>query len=194
MFPRPEPPRLMALARAAARIAGGPPRRILEKPDRPNPPVRAEVKPVPGAARHTNQVAGLDFDGDHRAASRPDVEQTAALQNEPDFILIVPMLAVEFGQHGVEPRLWRRDVNHVRGDVASARLELFNFSPVSGETGLGRRPGRHRVFRLPALVMDADGSEVLPDGLCVIQNTVLIGKFNDGHGLLPPCLPPKKSR
>jgi hypothetical protein len=43
-----------------------------------------------------------------------DVKQAAALDNEPDLILVVPVLAAELVQHGVEVRRVRKHVDDVR--------------------------------------------------------------------------------
>ena len=47
------------------------------------------------AARHADQIAGLDLDREHRAVRRVDVKQPAALDDEAHLVLVVPVLAVE---------------------------------------------------------------------------------------------------
>ena len=50
------------------------------------------------------EIAGLDFDREHRAALRVDVEQPAPFDDEAHFVLVVPVLAAELREHRVEVR------------------------------------------------------------------------------------------
>jgi hypothetical protein len=45
-------------------IEWGPTCHILKQTDGSNAAIGAEVEPMPGAPRDTNQIAGFDFDGD----------------------------------------------------------------------------------------------------------------------------------
>ena len=44
--------------------------------------------------RHADEIAGFDLDREHRALRRMDVEQPAPLDDEADFVLVVPVLGV----------------------------------------------------------------------------------------------------
>src|SRR5690349_11665324 len=98
--------------------------RILEQPNRTNAPIGAKIKPVVRAARYANQIASLDFNREHRARSRVNVKQSAALDDEADFVLVVPVLTVELVEHDVEVRRVRKHVDHVCCYVSALGLEL----------------------------------------------------------------------
>ena len=69
--------------------------------------VGAQIEPVMGPPRHADQIAGFDLDGEHRPLRRVHVEKTTALDDEADFVLVVPVFATELGEHGVEIRVSR---------------------------------------------------------------------------------------
>ena len=62
-----------------------------------------------------------------------NVKQPAALDDEPHFVLVVPVLGVELREHRVEARRVGLDVDDVGGDVAAARLELVDLAGVRRE-------------------------------------------------------------
>ena len=95
---RTEADRLESLVDAALGVVRRPARRILEQPDRADAAIGAEIEPVMRAARHADQIAGLDFDREDRAARRMDVEQAAAFDDEADLVLVVPVLAIELAR------------------------------------------------------------------------------------------------
>ena len=105
--------------------------RILEQPDRADAAIAAEIEPVVRAARHADQIAGLDFDGEDRLPRRMDVKQPAAFDDEADFVLVVPVLGVELVEHHVEIRRVREDVDDVGGDVAALRFQLVDLRRVA---------------------------------------------------------------
>src|SRR4051812_12689144 len=81
--------RLEALVDAALRVVGGPAGDVLEETDGPDLPLGAEVEPVPGAARHPDQVARLHLQRHHCALPGVDVEHAAAADDEADLVLVV---------------------------------------------------------------------------------------------------------
>ena len=76
-------------------------------------------------------------------------------EDEAHLVLVVPMLAAELREHGVEARGVGPHVDHVGGHVAAAGLQAVDLGAV-GLEHLGRGGGgRHRVRRRPPLVVDA---------------------------------------
>ena len=157
-----EAERLKSAVDAALRVVRRPARDVLKQPDRANAPIAAEVEPVMRAARHANQIAGFNFDGEHRpAVGRMNMKKPAALDNQADFVFVVPVLGAEFGEHRVEPRRRRVDVDDVRGHIAAARLQAGDLV-VRTRRGSRRRsrlaaPGR---ARRPALEIDSASGEI----------------------------------
>ncbi len=66
-----------------------------------------------------------------------NVKQAAAVDDEADFVFVVPVLGIEPGQHAVEAGRVRLHVDDVGGDVAAARFELVDLPGVGGENRLG---------------------------------------------------------
>src|ERR1700693_3281002 len=99
---RPEAQRLIALVSARLRIMRRPSGTVLKQSDGANSTVRAQIEPMMCSAWHTKQVARSDFDRNHRCALRMNVKYTPPGENEPHFIFIVPMFAIETGEHFVE--------------------------------------------------------------------------------------------
>src|SRR5439155_25601804 len=95
---RPQAERLIAFIGPAVRVVRRPPGLVLKQANRANVAIRTQIEPVPGAARHANQVARFHFDRDDGGPSlfaRMDVKQTAAADDEPHLILVMPVLGAE---------------------------------------------------------------------------------------------------
>ena len=140
-----------------------PARLVLEQPDRADVAIGAQIEPVPGPARHPNQVAGLDFDRDDRTLAGMNVEQPPAADDEADLVLVMPMLGAELREHGLEIRRGRRDVDDVGRHVAAARLQLVDFGRIGGKHRVRWRIRRGTLGERPALVVDAQRCEILGD-------------------------------
>ena len=80
---------------------------VLKQSNRADLPVGAEIEPVQRPARHANEIAGLDFDCENGRIRRMNVEQPAALNDESDFVFVVPVFAAEFRKHDVQVRRLR---------------------------------------------------------------------------------------
>src|SRR5262245_58517557 len=74
---RAEADRIVAAIGAAFGVVRSPARRVLKKPDRADPLFLAKIEPVPGAARHAQQIASFDSDRNDVAFARMDVKQAA---------------------------------------------------------------------------------------------------------------------
>src|ERR1043166_605257 len=153
--------RIVAPIGAAFGVVRRPAGSILEEPNRADALFLAQVEPMPSAARNAEKVAGFDSDGNHVAFARMDVKQAAALDDEADFVFIVPMLAVEAVKHGFEAGRRGRNVNDVGGDVTALGFEAIDFRSVSGEDFGGGSAGREFMRRLPSFVSDANSAEVV---------------------------------
>ena len=77
-----------------------------------------------GAARHPDQVSRLHFDGKHRTVGRMDVEHAPTFDDEADFVLVVPVLGLEFLQHYIEVGRIGEDVDDVGGHIAATSAEF----------------------------------------------------------------------
>src|SRR5438309_3102530 len=104
-----------------------PARRILEQPDCSDFAVLAQIEPVQSAPRNADQIAGFDLYCNDGRFARMNVKQATAMNNEANFVLVVPVLAVEPGKHSFEAWRARVHVNHVRSNVAAYDLEPLDF-------------------------------------------------------------------
>ena len=85
--------------------------------------------------------------------------KSAALDDEPHFVFVVPVLAAELREHHVEVGRLRFDVDDVGGDVAAALLQRIDFSACTWrESPQPVRPQRPRA-RASTFVLDAVGGE-----------------------------------
>src|SRR5260221_3401812 len=118
---RTEAQRFKTFFGSALGVMRGPAGSVLKKPNGANPFFLAQIEPVPGSARHTQQIARLDRDRDDVSFARMNMKQATAFNNEAHFIFIVPVFTVEAIQHGIESwRSWQH-IDHVSGDVAAFR-------------------------------------------------------------------------
>src|SRR5437764_11999647 len=99
---------------------------VLEQPDGADAPIAAQVEPVVRALRHADEIAAFDLDGKDSGIGRMDVKQAAALDDHPNFVFVVPVLAVEFREHGVETGRLGSDVDDVGGDVPATYFEFVD--------------------------------------------------------------------
>src|ERR1044071_1567519 len=107
------------------RVVRRPARHVLKQANRADATIGAEVEPVQRAARNANQIAGFDFDCQHSAVRRMNVEESVTGDGESHFVLIVPVFAIELCEHFFKSEGCRVDVDDVGSDVAAALLESF---------------------------------------------------------------------
>ena len=74
----------------------------------------------------TGKVSGLDFNGRDRAIGRADMKEPTALQDEADFVFVMPVFAIELCEHSVESGCLRCDVDDVCRDISASPLEFFD--------------------------------------------------------------------
>src|SRR5947207_829657 len=96
--------------------------RVSKQSDRPNCFVAAEVEPMQCSGGHTDQIACFHFDRNDISIFRSNMKQPAALNDKSYFIVIVPMLFIEFSEHLAQSRRRWRDIDNVRGDISSTLL------------------------------------------------------------------------
>ncbi len=137
------------------------------------------------SARHTKQVARSDFDRNDRCALGMNVKYAPPGENKPDFIFIVPMLAIETGEHFVEPGGLRMDIDHVGRAVASMPLQAFDLVGIRGKHLVRRRIVPQRVRRLPGFVADTDCRETLFDANFLGQDQVIVRNSQNSHNRFP---------
>src|SRR5262245_58248515 len=128
-----ETERLKISVDAARSVMWRPARRVFEQANGADAAIGAEVEPVQEAGRNSDQVAGFDLDGDYRGVLGVKVKQPAPFDDESHLVIVVPVLAVEFGQHLVQALCLRPDVNHVGRDVSAALLELLYLGRICGQ-------------------------------------------------------------
>src|SRR5947208_2568350 len=157
---RPPTDRFVASVYAAVGVVRRPACGILEQADSANAPVAAKIEPVQRSAGNENQIAGFHFQRHDRRGWRMNVEQAAPGDDVADFVLVVAMLDVEFGQHGVESGRARVHIDHVGGHVPTALLQLLDLWHVGLQNLLGGGIIGEARRNWPALVLDADTREV----------------------------------
>src|SRR5713101_9919277 len=123
----------VAAVRAAFGVMRRPAGWILKKADGADVPLLAEIEPMPRAARNAKQIAGFDRDGDDGSFARTNMKDAAALDDETDFVFVVPVLGIETVEHGFEAGSLRGDVDDVGGDVAALGLQAFDLRGVCEE-------------------------------------------------------------
>jgi len=133
------------------------------------------------SAWYTQQVARSNFDRNHRCALRMNVKYTPPGENKAHFIFVVPMLAIEPGEHFVESGGLRMDIDHVGGVVASMQFQAFDLVGVCGKHLVRRRIVPQRVRRLPSFVADTDCRETLFDANFVGQDQVIVRNSQNSH-------------
>src|SRR5262245_49920764 len=141
---RPKADGLKITVNAAARVIRRPARRVFEQTNGANAAISAEIEPVEKAGRHSDQVACFDLDGDYGAILRMKVIQTTTFNDEAHLVVVVPVLAVEFGQHLIQALCLRFDVDHVRRDVTAALFELLYLGRIRGQNIFRWRVSRDR--------------------------------------------------
>src|SRR5215510_3264351 len=74
---------------------------VLKQTNGTNATVRTKIEPVQRASRYANQIACFDFDCQHGAARRVNVEQSVTGDNESYFVFVVPVFAIKLREHRV---------------------------------------------------------------------------------------------
>src|SRR5487761_80493 len=78
--------------------------RVGQETDRPQPPLRTQIEPVPNAAPHGKKISRLKLNHHHGAAPGMNVAHAASRNNQMCLILVVPVLFAESCQHFVQLR------------------------------------------------------------------------------------------
>src|SRR5690242_18672539 len=89
-----------------------------------------------------------------------DVEYAAAVNNKPDFVLVVPMFTIELGQHRIQSRSLWIDVDYIRCYIAARLFETVDLRLVCFENLLTGRVVSSGMSRSPDLVINADGLQI----------------------------------
>jgi len=158
---------------------------VLEQANRADATIGAEVEPVQGASRHANQIAGFDFNRQHRAGGRVDMKESVTRDDETHFILIVPVFPIELLQHRVETGGVGIDVNHVGGNVAAALFQFFDLVRISAQNLVLRRVVRDRMLGAPTFVVDTVARQQGSYFLFVLDRSVFVSDRYDSHRFLP---------
>src|SRR5262245_49769778 len=178
---RPQAHRRILLVHPAFHIVGRPPALILEQPNAANCLVLAQVKPVLRPARHVDQIARLNLNGEHRTILRMNVKHAAAADREPHFVLGVRVLLAEFGEHCIEVRCRRRYVDHVRRDKPTGLLQPLDLRRISREYLLIRRLRPDPSLDIPILIPDAKRLQKLTDLPRISDFTILVLNTDADH-------------
>src|SRR5262249_11210806 len=120
-------------------------------------------------------------DREYRQPRRVNVKQPAALDNQPDLVLVVPVLAAELRQHGLEARCVRVDVDDVSGNIAAAGLQLVDLRRAGRQDLVGRRSRLENALGQPSLVLDAALEQVGTDRLWITKRPVLVRNAHGRH-------------
>ena len=84
-----------------------------------------------------------------------------ALYDEADFIFIVPVFSIKFGEHRIKARSLRIDVDHVGGDVAAEGFQFVNFPCVGLQNVFGGSVRLDWALRRPIIVANAAIAQIL---------------------------------
>ena len=109
------------------------------------------------------------------------MKQPASLNDESDFVFIVPMLTAELRKHRIKTRCLRSDADHIRRHVAAASLQGFDFPRVGLEDFISRRVRLDRMRRFPDFIVDSDTSQVIRHRGLFRQRAILFRNANDCH-------------
>src|SRR5262249_30492735 len=115
-----------------------------------------------------------------RSVFRMDVEDPLPGDDQPDLVLVVPVLAGKFGEHRFEPGSRGGHVDDVGRDVAAARLQLRELALVRVEDARGRC--RRDLGRgVDALVVDPDSGQLAGNPGGIGELTPLGGYSDSCH-------------
>ena len=134
-----------------------------------------------GSLGHIDHVALHHLDGEDGPLLGVDVEEAAAMNDEADLVLGVPVLAAELGEQGVEVGDLGVDVDDVGGDVAALALEAADGLLVGGEDFVGGGIFGEGVGALEAAVPDAELFEEGPDGGGVLKDLTGVAECERCH-------------
>jgi hypothetical protein len=105
--------RQKTLIHATLGIDGRPARHVLKQTDGSNAAIGAEVEPMPGAPRHTNQIAGFHFDGDNRSGLGVNMKESMACDYEAYLVFVMPVFTTKLPEHRFEPRRLGTNIDYI---------------------------------------------------------------------------------
>src|SRR5262245_8193671 len=179
-----ETQRLKTAVDAARGVMRSPASRVFEQTNGADAAIGAEVEPVQEARRNSDQVARFDLDTHDRAVLRVKVKQPPPFDDEPHLVIVVPVLAVEFGQHLVQAGRLRLDVDYVGCDVAAALFELLYLVGICGENLFRWRVRRDLRGRLPDFINHADARQIAGDRRRLIDGSTFFRDCQNSHNSL----------
>src|SRR5690242_4284595 len=106
---------------------------VLKQTDRPNPPIRAKIEPMPGAPGHANQIARLNLDCHYRSVWRMHVKQPMTRDDESHFVFVMPVFPIEFRKHHLKPWCFGADIDQIGGNVTAAVFQFCDFLCIGAE-------------------------------------------------------------
>ncbi len=139
------------------------------------------------AARDVDQIARGNFDGEHRPVVGMDMKHAATSDGETHFVFSMRVFFVELGQHGIEVRGVRLDVDHVGGHKTTANFERFDFGCELGQDLFVGSILGQTLFDWPVLVPYSKWSQELADLSHIGQRAILVGNYNSSHSFHTPC-------
>src|SRR6266536_649325 len=176
-----EADRKKILINATIGIVRCPTSHVLKQTDGSNPPVCAEVEPVPGAARNTNQISGLDLYADYPTGLRVNMEQSVARDYESHLVFVVPVLAIKLRQHFLKPGSFRTNINHIRRYIAAASFQLVDIIGIRLKNLFRRCIESYRMSGYPLFVIYATRCEVFGNRCTISQSAVFIKYIDQSH-------------
>ena len=96
------------------------------------------------------------------------------MNDEPHFVFIVPVFALESRQHGFESRRLRIDINYVGGHITAARFQAVDLCGIGRKNLISRRLRRHRARCVPTFISDAEARKISSDLVQVVKRAVLV--------------------
>src|SRR6185295_9584986 len=110
------------LIHATLGIDGRPARHVLKQTDGSNAAIGAEVEPMPGAARHPNQIAGFHLDRDNRSGLGVNMKESMARDDEAHLVFVMPVFTTKFPEHRFEPRRVGTNIDYISRYIAASRF------------------------------------------------------------------------
>ena len=120
------------------------------------------------AARNTNQIAGANLYGHHFTILAVNMEKAVARNDEPDFVFVVPVFAIESCQHFLQSRRVWTYVHNVCRYVTAGSFQLLNLIRISFEYVFRRGVGSHTFTCRPTLVVDPQFHQTIANLLLII--------------------------
>src|SRR2546421_9960425 len=130
---RTETNRLVVFFKMAVGVMRRPAFFILEKPYGSDLACATQIEPMASSTRDPDHISRANFNGNGRMISRRNVKQAASANREAHFVFIMPVFAVESGQHLIQSGSKGVDVDNVNTGISSLLFYTLDLLRISRE-------------------------------------------------------------